>query len=124
MIYINLTTKAEYITQLNIVKKAIFLNFLLEEMRYNSNKLKPIKLNANNQSAIKITFNSINYLRTKYIRNRFYLVRKLITKIKELKIYYVSISVMITNYIIKSVKFIKSIELAFTLKLATSVISY
>jgi len=45
--------------------------------------------------------NPINYSRTKYIRNYYYVVRELVLEIYELEVIYVNTSAIVANYITK-----------------------
>jgi len=47
--------------------------------------------------------NSVNYSRSKYIRNYYYIVRQLILEIRELEIVYVNTSAIVANYMTKPV---------------------
>ena len=55
------SAEAEYIGQANAAKEAIFLTQLLEELGYKGNDLKPIRIIADNQLAIKLADNPVNY---------------------------------------------------------------
>jgi len=50
-----------------------------------------------------MALNSVNYSRTKYIRNYYYIVRELVSEIHELEIVYVNTSAMVANYMTKPV---------------------
>jgi len=47
--------------------------------------------------------NPVNYSRTKYIRNYYYIVRELVSEIHELEIVYVNTSAIVANCITKPV---------------------
>jgi len=47
--------------------------------------------------------NSVNYSRTKYIRNYYYIVRELVSEIHELKIIYVNTSAIVADCMTKSI---------------------
>jgi len=47
--------------------------------------------------------NPVNYSRTKYIRNYYYIVRQLVSETRELEIVYINTSAMVANYITKPV---------------------
>jgi len=47
--------------------------------------------------------NPVNYSRTKYIRNYYYIVRELVSEIHELEIVYVNTSAMVAEYMTKPV---------------------
>jgi len=45
--------------------------------------------------------NSVNYSRTKYIRNYYYIVRELVLEIHKLEIVYVNTSAIVADYMTK-----------------------
>ena len=55
------SAEAEYIGQANAAKEAMFLTQLLEELGYKGNDLKPVRIIADNQLAIKLADNPVNY---------------------------------------------------------------
>jgi len=73
-----LSTEAEYIAILKAYKKAIYFKDLLWELGYNKRDIKIIKINLNNKITINLTENPIIYLKTKYIRLRYYKVKELV----------------------------------------------
>jgi len=47
--------------------------------------------------------NSVNYSRTKYIRNYYYIVRQLVSETRELEIVYINTLAIVADYITKPV---------------------
>ena len=75
----------------------MFLSQLVKELRYDKGDVRPIKMLADNQSAIKMANNPINYLRTKHIRNKYHFVRELVAETEDLVIDYVCTSDMLAD---------------------------
>jgi len=65
---------------------------------------------------------SVNYSRTKYIRNYYYIVRYLVLETRELEIVYVNTSAIVANYITKPVGPNKFAHVPTILGLATEVL--
>ena len=59
-------------------------------MGYGKDNLMPIRLIGDNQSAIKLATNLVNYTCIKYVRNKFYLVREIVSETGELTVDYVN----------------------------------
>ena len=95
------SAEAEYIGQANAAKEAMFLTQLLDELGYEGDDLKPVKLMADNQSAIKLANNPVNHQRTKHIRSKYHLVRELVSETKELMIGYVNTKDMVADVLTK-----------------------
>ena len=95
------TAEAEYVAQANAAKEAIFLAALLHGMGYEGEDAAVVKLMADNQSAIKLATNPVNHSRTKHIRNKYHLVRQLVTETKELKVVYVNTKDMVADGLTK-----------------------
>ena len=80
----------------------MFLTQLLDELGYEGDDLKPVKLMADNQSAIKLANNPVNHQRTKHIRSKYHLVRELVSETKELMIRYINTKDIVADILIKS----------------------
>ena len=63
--------------------------------------MRPVRLLADNQSAIKMASNPVNYLRMKYIRNKYHFVRKLVAETGDLVMGYVPTLDMLADGLIK-----------------------
>jgi len=50
-----------------------------------------------------MALNPVNYSRTKYIRNYYYIVRQLVLETRELEIVYINTSAMVADYMTKPV---------------------
>jgi len=97
------TAKVEYIAQAYTAKELLFLGPLLGELSYDEGDIDPVRLNIDNQSAIKMALNPVNYSRTKYIRNYYYIVRQLISETRELEIVYINTSAIVADCMTKPV---------------------
>lgn len=62
-----LTTKAKYLSKCNIVKELVFLADCLKEIRYKKSIVIILLIFANNQIAIKLAINLVNYPGVKHI---------------------------------------------------------
>jgi len=69
-----------------------------------------------------MALNSVNYSRTKYIRNYYYIVRQLVSEIRELEIVYINTSAIVADYITKPVGPDKFAYISTILGLATEVV--
>ena len=58
---------------------------MLEELGYNKGAV-PVLLSIDNQVAMKLATNPINYTVIKHIRMRYHLVRQLVSKTKEIRL--------------------------------------
>ncbi len=74
---------------------------LLDGMGYEGDDIVPVKLMADNQSAIKLATNPVNHSRTKHIRNKYHIVRQLVSETKELKVEYVNTKDMVADGLTK-----------------------
>jgi len=77
--------ESEYITAAEACKEALYLGPMLEELGYNEGAA-PVLLSIDNQAAMKLATNPINYTAIKHIRIRYHLVRQLVSKTKEIRL--------------------------------------
>ena len=89
--------------QANAAKESLFIGPLLDEIGYDNDDLMPIRLMGDNQSAIKLTTNPVNHARTKHIRNKFHLVREMVSETGELTIDYVNTADMVADGMTKPI---------------------
>jgi len=97
------TAEAEYVAQAHAAKESLFLGPLLGELSYDEGDIGPVRLNADNQSAIKMASNPVNHSRTKHTRNYYHVVRQLVSETRELEIVYVNTSAMVADCMTKPV---------------------
>ena len=95
------TAEAEYVGQANAAKEALFLSQLLREFGYDEGDVRPVRLLADNQSAIKMASNPVNHSRTKHIRNKYHFVRELVAETGDLVMGYVPTSDMLADGLTK-----------------------
>ena len=86
---------------LTTAKEVIYLSSLLSGMGYHGNDVDTVRLMADNQSTIKLARNPINHSRNKHIRNKYHIVRQLVSR-TELSITYVNTKNMIADGLTKS----------------------
>ena len=110
------TTEAEYIALTEAMKRAIWLQRLLDDLRIDQDLL---KINCDSMSAIYLAKNKVSHARTKHIDVRFYFVLEILNKgdIELPKITQMRITDMLTK-VVSEVKFTHCKELLHILPVA------
>jgi hypothetical protein len=72
------STEAEYIAASEASKEALYLQELLQELKYNHGDVDTVRLLVDNESAISLANNPVNHPKTKHIRLRYHKIRELV----------------------------------------------
>jgi len=97
------SAEAEYVNECNAVKKLIFLNQALKEMKYDDSNTNSTIILADNQATIKMSSNLVNHSQIKHINTSYHYVWNKVEE-KAIRLKYIFINQMMIDDLIKSLK--------------------